>query len=129
MSSIKSDNNPKKDKGSNTKDEDIEKAKRFSILQHNPWNVYLGDCAVVTSYLKDKPLISLAWSPIHVINIFLRAVGQVTMLSVFNSINEHYSASICEQPPAWSHHPGWTVSIRGQGSIFCSRINVEAENR
>ena len=49
----------------------------FKIFQQNPWNVYLGDCAVVTSYLRDKPLLSLVWSPIHVINIFLRAVGQV----------------------------------------------------
>ena len=52
------------------------------IFQQNPWNVYLGDCAVVTSYLRDKPLLSLVWSPIHVINIFLRAVGQVSLQNI-----------------------------------------------
>ena len=46
-------------------------------LQHNPWDIYLGDCPVVTKYLNDKPLLSWKWSSIHVINIFLRAVGQV----------------------------------------------------
>lgn len=45
-------------------------------LQHNPWDIYLGDCPVVTKYLNDKPLLSWKWSSIHVINIFLRAVGQ-----------------------------------------------------
>ena len=48
-----------------------------SVLQHNPWSLYLGDCPVVTSYLRDKPLLSPVWSPLHIINIFLRAVGQV----------------------------------------------------
>merc|ERR1719397_1174033 len=43
---------------------------------HNPWNVYLGDCPVVTTYLASKPVNSLTWAPCHVINIFLRAVGQ-----------------------------------------------------
>jgi len=42
----------------------------------NPWNVYLGDCAVVDSYLKNKPLSSPVWGPAHALNIFLRAVGQ-----------------------------------------------------
>ena len=79
MSTSKSDNSPSNDKSSSTNEDDIDKAKKFSIFQHNPWNVYLGDCAVVTSYLKDKPLISIKWSLIHVINIFLRAVGQVMM--------------------------------------------------
>ena len=78
MSSSNNDNIiPTNDKDVSTNDDDIDKAKKAFILQHNPWNVYLGDCPVVTSYLKDKPLISLKWSPIHVINIFLRAVGQV----------------------------------------------------
>ena len=82
MSRSKSDCNIlSNEKDSSKNDDDIDKAKKFSILQHNPWNVYLGDCTVVTSYLKDKPLISLKWSPIHVINIFLRAVGQVKMKS------------------------------------------------
>ena len=79
MSTSKSDNIPSNDKSSSTNEDDNDPAKKFSIFQHNPWNVYLGDCAVVTSYLKDKPLISIKWSPIHVINIFLRAVGQVMM--------------------------------------------------
>lgn len=48
-----------------------------SVLQHNPWSLYLGDCPVVTSYLRDKPLLSPVWSPLHILNIFLRAVGQV----------------------------------------------------
>ena len=79
MSPSKSDNILSNEKESSENDDEIDKENKFSILQHNPWNIYLGDCAVVTSYLKDKPLISLKWSPIHVINIFLRAVGQVLM--------------------------------------------------
>lgn len=49
----------------------------FSKMQHNPWNTYLGDCAVVSKYLSNKPLLSIKWTPLHVVNIFLRAVGQV----------------------------------------------------
>ena len=53
-----------------------------SVLQHNPWSLYLGDCPVVTSYLRDKPLLSPVWSPLHILNIFLRAVGQVRTRTV-----------------------------------------------
>ena len=54
--------------------ENKEKVYKF---QKNPWNVFLGDCPVVTTYLADKPVTSLTWAPVHVLNIFLRAVGQV----------------------------------------------------
>ena len=57
-------------------------------FQRNPWNVFLGDCSVVTTYLADKPLTSLSWAPVHVLNIFLRAVGQVCyVVYQDNSIN------------------------------------------
>lgn len=42
----------------------------------NPWNVYLGDCAIVDSYLRTRPVCNLRWFPLHFINIFLRSVGQ-----------------------------------------------------
>ena len=54
-----------------------EKKKKDFELQHNPWRVYLGDCPVVTTYLANRPVSSLTWGPLHVLNIFLRAVGQV----------------------------------------------------
>jgi len=47
----------------------------------NPWNVFLGDCPVVTAYLADKPLTSLPWVPVHVLNIFLRAIAQVVFVN------------------------------------------------
>jgi len=42
----------------------------------NPWNVYLGDCAVVDTYLSTKPLTNPLWAIAHFFNCFLRAVGQ-----------------------------------------------------
>ena len=54
-----------------------EEKKKVFKFQRNPWNVFLGDCPVVTTYLADKPVTSLTWAPVHVLNIFLRAVGQV----------------------------------------------------
>ena len=53
-----------------------EEKEKKSKFQHNPWNVYLGDCPVVTTYLADKPVASIKWAPLHTFNIFLRAVGQ-----------------------------------------------------
>ena len=57
-----------------------EEKEKVSKFQRNPWNVFLGDCPVVTTYLADKPVTSLPWAPVHVLNIFLRAVGQVLMI-------------------------------------------------
>ena len=48
-----------------------------SIFAQNPWNTFLGDCSVVDEYLLDKPSTSLKWAPLHYLNVFLRAVGQV----------------------------------------------------
>ena len=57
-----------------------EEKKKMLKFQRNPWNVFLGDCSVVTTYLADKPVTSLTWAPVHVLNIFLRAVGQVNRM-------------------------------------------------
>ena len=59
-----------------------EKKEKVFTFQRNPWNVFLGDCPVVTTYLADKPVTSLQWAPVHVFNIFLRAVGQVSTFVV-----------------------------------------------
>ena len=61
-----------------SEEEELESSNLCSKLQHNPWNVYLGDCSVVSQFLSNKPLLSLKWTPLHTINIFLRAVGQVS---------------------------------------------------
>ena len=62
-----------------------EEKEKTSIFQHNPWNVYLGDCSVVTNYLNNKPVASV-WAPLHTFNIFLRAVGQVeTSCNIFHN--------------------------------------------
>ena len=97
-----------------SEEEELESSNICSKLQHNPWNVYLGDCSVVSNFLSNKPLLSLKWTPLHTINIFLRAVGQVSdscllcqdCLEIFS-----LSASFREQPPARSHHLGWYLLV------------------
>ena len=49
----------------------------MSILLQNPWDTFLGDCSVVDQYLLEKPVLSFKWSPLHFLNVLLRAVGQV----------------------------------------------------
>ena len=51
-------------------------------FQSNPWNSFLGDCSVVDQYLAEKP-ISLKWFFAHYVNVFLRAVGQVSIWHLF----------------------------------------------
>ena len=47
-------------------------------MLQNPWDTFLGDCSVVDQYLLDKPVLSFKWSPLHFLNVLLRAVGQVS---------------------------------------------------
>ena len=60
--------------------EDDDRLKKSSSLftsKQNPWNTWLGDCSVVDAYLMDKP-INVKWFLAHYLNVFLRAVGQVS---------------------------------------------------
>ena len=57
---------------------DSKRPKSFMLSPKNPWNTILGDCSVVDEYLMDKDPKSLKWAPMHFVNVFLRAVGQVS---------------------------------------------------
>jgi len=71
------------------------------------WNKYLGDCTVIGSFLKDKPLSSPLWSVPHIVNICLRCVGQVdrqiqSSLIIISNVLD----SLCEQPFLEYYHFG-----------------------
>ena len=58
-------------------DKYFKKKQPFPLSRQNPWNTVLGDCSVVDEYLLDKDPTDIKWAPLHYVNTFLRAVGQV----------------------------------------------------
>ncbi len=52
--------------------------------RQSPWNTFLGDCSWAEAFLEDKSRKSVRWAPLHFLNAFLRAVGQVRRKTTYS---------------------------------------------